>query len=122
MSQVFISYSHQDNVWKDRLVGQLQVLQNENLFSFWVDDQIQTGDDWLPEIKKALQNAKREQTSQEFGGHALALNLLGSYLATVHNGEMLFGFTGLPQFNQTLYWVNMFFMVRAFSPLLNGPR
>lgn len=29
-----------------------------------------------------------EDTSKEFGGHALALNLLGSYLAVVHKGEV----------------------------------
>lgn len=29
-----------------------------------------------------------KETSKEFGGHALALNLLGSYLATVHGGEI----------------------------------
>ena len=31
---------------------------------------------------------EREQASQEFDGHALALTLLGSYLAKVHHGEI----------------------------------
>ena len=32
--------------------------------------------------------AERQQASQEFKGHALALNLLGRYLAVVHDGEI----------------------------------
>ena len=37
-----------------------------------------------------IKGTKKElkETSREFKGHALALNLLGSYLATVHDGEI----------------------------------
>jgi hypothetical protein len=57
MRKVFISYSHQDEKWKDRLVKQLSVLENQGLLSIWVDDQIMGGDDTLTEIARELDNA-----------------------------------------------------------------
>ncbi len=56
--QVFISYSHQDETWKDRLVTQLQVLVHQGLLDTWDDRRIGFGDDWKPQIDTALQNAK----------------------------------------------------------------
>lgn len=53
---VFVSYSHQDKTWKDRLVKQLQVLELE--LEIWDDCQIDAGDDWLYEIEAALARAR----------------------------------------------------------------
>jgi tetratricopeptide (TPR) repeat protein len=55
--QVFISYSHQDRTWKDRLVRQLGVLEREDLLHTWHDGLISTGSDWLPEIESAMAEA-----------------------------------------------------------------
>jgi len=38
--KVFISYSHADEAWKDRLVKQLEVLQVEDVFEVWDDRRI----------------------------------------------------------------------------------
>ena len=57
MSKIFISYSHQDEVWKDRLQEQLEVLALEGHFSVWDDRQIEPGDDWFPEIERELDQA-----------------------------------------------------------------
>lgn len=57
MRKIFISYSHQDEEWKDRLVKQLKVVQLEGLCDVWEDRQIVVGDDWKPEIEKALNDA-----------------------------------------------------------------
>ncbi|MEM9548305.1 MAG: TIR domain-containing protein [Bacteroidota bacterium] len=54
MSRVFISYSHKDEEWKDRLVSHLGVLEKENQLSVWTDRKIQGGEDWYPEIEKAI--------------------------------------------------------------------
>jgi hypothetical protein len=54
---IFISYSHKDEVWKDRLVGQLKVLELEGAISVWEDRQIETGSDWYGEIEQALNRA-----------------------------------------------------------------
>ena len=40
---VFISYSHKDETWKDRLVTHLGVLQREGLLDTWDDRQIGAG-------------------------------------------------------------------------------
>ncbi len=53
MAHIFISYSHQDESWKNRLVKQLGVLAAEGLET-WNDRRIAAGDDWLPEIERAI--------------------------------------------------------------------
>ena len=57
MPKVFISYSHKDEAWKNRLQTQLDVLQMQGLLSVWDDRQIQVGDLWLPKIEQALNDA-----------------------------------------------------------------
>ena len=57
MSKIFISYSHKDEVWKDRLQEQLEVLALEGHFSVWDDRQIEPGDDWFLEIERELNQA-----------------------------------------------------------------
>ena len=49
---VFISYSHKDEVWKDRLATHLGVLQREGLLDTWDDRRIGAGDDWHEEIQQ----------------------------------------------------------------------
>ncbi len=55
---VFISYSHKDEEWKDRLVLHLGVLQRQNLLQFWDDTQIRGGADWYDEIASAIASAR----------------------------------------------------------------
>lgn len=55
---VFISYSHQDEVWKDRLVRQLRVLELEGDFDLWDDRKIAAGDDWRSDIETAMDRAR----------------------------------------------------------------
>ncbi|HWS99547.1 MAG TPA: TIR domain-containing protein [Pyrinomonadaceae bacterium] len=54
---VFISYSHKDEEWKDRLVTHLGVLQNEGLLDLWEDRRIAAGDEWYAEIEEAMNAA-----------------------------------------------------------------
>jgi hypothetical protein len=54
MRQIFISYSHEDEKWKDKLVKHLKVLEPEELYRLWDDRKIGVGSDWLPQIEKAL--------------------------------------------------------------------
>jgi hypothetical protein len=58
MTDIFISYSHQDEKWKDALQKQLQVLQLHADFEVWDDRQIEMGDGWLKEIESAIAAAK----------------------------------------------------------------
>lgn len=54
MDKIFISYSHKDEEWKDRLVTHLKVLELEGYYQVWEDRQIEIGNNWLPEIETAL--------------------------------------------------------------------
>ena len=56
-STVFISYSHKDEDWKDRLVSHLGVLQHEGLLNLWDDRRIGGGEDWYEEIQEAMTKA-----------------------------------------------------------------
>jgi len=55
---VFISYSHQDEIWKDRLVRQLRVLELEGAFVLWEDRKIAAGDGWRADIEAAMECAR----------------------------------------------------------------
>lgn len=54
---ILISYSHKDEGWKDRIVSHLGVLQQEGLLDIWNDRRIEGGEDWYPEIQKAIDAA-----------------------------------------------------------------
>lgn len=51
---IFISYSHKDEPWKDRLVTHLNVLQYQDSLEIWDDRRIEAGEDWFQEIEAAL--------------------------------------------------------------------
>jgi tetratricopeptide (TPR) repeat protein len=57
MPKVFISYSHKDEAWKERLQTQLAVLETQGLLSVWEDRQIAAGDGWYPEIERSIKSA-----------------------------------------------------------------
>ncbi len=56
--EVFISYSHKDEVWKDRLMPHLEMLKLADKLDVWNDRRIGTGEDWFPEITEAMNRAK----------------------------------------------------------------
>jgi tetratricopeptide (TPR) repeat protein len=51
---IFISYSHNDEKWKDLLVTQLGVSQQQGLLELWDDRRIGAGEDWYEAIMKAM--------------------------------------------------------------------
>jgi tetratricopeptide (TPR) repeat protein len=54
---VFISYSHKDERWKDRIVTHLRVLRELSAIEIWDDRQIGIGENWYREIEKAIAEA-----------------------------------------------------------------
>jgi hypothetical protein len=59
LAKVFISYSHKDEEsWKDKVVTHLRVLEREGLLQVWDDRRIHGGDDWYPEIEKAINESR----------------------------------------------------------------
>lgn len=56
-SRVFISYSHTDREYLDRLLVHLTPLQRDGLLELWADTHLRAGDKWNSEIEKALSRA-----------------------------------------------------------------
>ncbi|HIH87339.1 MAG TPA: toll/interleukin-1 receptor domain-containing protein [Methanosarcinales archaeon] len=54
---VFISYSHEDEVWKKLLHPQLGVLEQQDRITIWDDRQIDPGGKWFNEIKQVMDRA-----------------------------------------------------------------
>jgi hypothetical protein len=57
-STVFISYSHKDEIWKNRLKPHLGLIEKAVLdLVVWDDRKIDVGDKWYPEIENAMRNS-----------------------------------------------------------------
>jgi hypothetical protein len=55
---VFISYSHEDSSWLEKLRLFLRPLEDKELIRVWDDTEIPVGSDWLGEIRTALESAR----------------------------------------------------------------
>lgn len=51
---LFISYSHDDQEWLDKLKIYLKALERQGILKTWDDSQIQAGDIWRDKIEEAL--------------------------------------------------------------------
>ena len=57
LGTVFVSYSHRDKRWLDRLRVHVKPLEREAFFAVWDDTRISAGQNWRPEIQKAIEAA-----------------------------------------------------------------
>lgn len=57
-AKVFIGYSHQDDVWLERLQVHLTPLERDGLIDRWDHTRIRAGSRWRDEIKSALDAAQ----------------------------------------------------------------
>src|ERR1051325_7715832 len=56
-TEVFISYSREDEELTAQLVKHLANLENQGLITLWYDSRIPAGDSWAKEIEKHLNSA-----------------------------------------------------------------
>lgn len=56
-STVFISYSHRDAKWKDRLLAHLRSLERQGTIEIWETSDIPAGADWTTTIADAVRKA-----------------------------------------------------------------
>ena len=54
---VFISYSHKNDAWKDRLRPHLGVLEQQGRIAVWDDRRINPGGEWYAEIFQLMARA-----------------------------------------------------------------
>ena len=57
MKRIFISYSHQDEQWKDLVKTHLGVLEKAGHLEVWYDRKIGCGNDWFPAIEDKIMAA-----------------------------------------------------------------
>ena len=57
MSSVFISYSHKDKEWLDRLQEVLVPLMRMGILEIWSDSRVEVGDRWREKIEDTLEKA-----------------------------------------------------------------
>lgn len=55
--KLFISYSHKDKAYLERLLVHLRPLERAGRIELWSDTQLRTGDRWKKEIQNALERA-----------------------------------------------------------------
>ncbi|MFK8184256.1 MAG: TIR domain-containing protein [Phormidesmis sp.] len=56
--QLFLSYAHEDESWKNELEKHLKLLQRQNIISVWHDRVITAGSNWSDEISEHLEAAQ----------------------------------------------------------------
>jgi hypothetical protein len=56
-NRVFVSYSHVDERWLQRMLVHLTPLQKAGVIDVWSDTRLRPGDDWQTEIEQALESA-----------------------------------------------------------------
>ena len=58
LNNVFVSYSHTDREFLQRLLVHLRPLEKEGLIDLWVDTKLEAGDKWKTEIERALRRSR----------------------------------------------------------------
>src|SRR2546421_234236 len=63
-NSLFVSYSHADREYLDRLMVHLRPLEKEGLIDLWVDTRLRAGDRWRKEIESASARNRCDSVSQ----------------------------------------------------------
>ena len=80
---VFISYSHSDKVWLDRLLIFLKPYTRQNL-KIWADPYIKVGDKWRRNISEALSQTLCRGASSQPGVYRFRVHFPGRITTAAH--------------------------------------
>ena len=77
--RVFVSYSHKDSAWLDKVLVFLRPIERAGSIEIWSDRRMEAGDQWREEIERALSNTD-----------AALLLVSSDFLASdfIHNEEL----------------------------------
>src|SRR6185369_239237 len=56
--KIFISYSHKDSRWVERLKEHLSVAQHEDLLEIFDDSMLSPGEDWCDRLHREMDSAR----------------------------------------------------------------
>jgi hypothetical protein len=91
---LFISYSHQDRDWLNKLTEKLRPLQQRGVLAIWADSDIKASQEWEEEIQHAIRKARVAillVSSHSVNSDFIATKELTWLLEAVkHNGLRLF--------------------------------
>jgi TIR domain len=76
-TKIFLSYSHKDDSWRNRLVNHLAVLEYQGLVHLWADTRIEIGADWQTRINQVMAESQ-----------AALLLLTPNFLASILSEEL----------------------------------
>jgi|GEM_PF-3470096 len=57
-TKLFISYAHEDNPWRVKVVSNLGVLSRKSLIDIWDDQKLDAGENWRAKINDAMGRAR----------------------------------------------------------------
>jgi TIR domain len=99
--RLFISYSHADRAWRDRVTRHLRTL--DDILDVWSDELIRTGSNWQEEIRRSLEDAQAAIL-------IVTTNYLGSSFIREHEIPLLLqrrnqdGIPVFPMIAEPCYW------------------
>lgn len=98
MSEVFISYAHEDHDWVDRLRRMLTPLMRQGQVTVWDDRRIKPGEQWREKIDTALQDS--QVAVLLISDHYLASEFISTY-------ELPYILDSARRHKVTLLWVHV---------------
>lgn len=109
-SPIFISYSHRDAVWLERLQTYLKPFVRDMEIDAWDDRKIAPGDNWRAEIDKALASAK-----------VAVLLVSQDFLASdfIHQHELPYIYEAAKSRKLSLCWIPVSYSSYINTPLEN---
>ncbi len=109
-NQIFVSYSHKDKKWLERLNTSLSAIERFTGIKAWSDSLILTGKDWNDEITKALSSAK-------VAVFLVTDNFLSSQF--IQENEMNYFFQVNENQNIPIVWIAISSSIYDVTPLQN---